>query len=114
MYAFLLVWPNSSTEIALGAPLTTAATTVTLLGSSGGPLPWRASNGTAAIFIDVASVRLHTLASRWIWAFKLENVIPRNITDVIPPGGGASFIFPSSVFCTLLCALYWLMIKQFK
>jgi alpha-L-fucosidase len=45
VYATLLNWPNGTTEITLGAPVTSSSTTVNLLGFSGGPLSWH-SGGT--------------------------------------------------------------------
>jgi len=73
VYAFLLVWPKGSTEISLGAPITTSNTQVTLLGSNIGPLKWRPLNGTDGIIIDVSNVEAYSLESDWAWAFKLTN-----------------------------------------
>ncbi len=77
VYAFLLVWPNNETEITLGAPVTSSSTTVTLLGSSGGPLSWRSSSASGGIIIDLSSVKIYSLASDWAWVFKLQNVTPK-------------------------------------
>ena len=73
VYAFLLVWPKGSTEISLGAPITTSNTQVTLLGSNIGPLKWRPLNGTDGIIIDVSNVEAYSLESDWAWTFKLPN-----------------------------------------
>jgi hypothetical protein len=77
VYASLLVWPNTETEITLGAPVTSASTTVTLLGSSGGPLSWRSAGASGGIIIDVSSVKIYSLASDWAWVFKLQNITPK-------------------------------------
>jgi hypothetical protein len=76
VYASLLSWPKNATEITLGAPVSSASTTVTLLGSSGGPLKWR-SAGASGIIIDVSTVEIYSLASDWAWVFKLQNVTPK-------------------------------------
>ncbi len=81
MYASLLVWPTDTTEITLGAPVSSASTTVTLLGSSGGALKWR-SAGASGIIIDVSNVKIYSLASDWAWVFKLQNITPK-LTDNI-------------------------------
>ncbi|CAF1176611.1 unnamed protein product [Adineta ricciae] len=74
VYACLLVWPNSTSEISLGAPVSSASTTVSLLGSSGGPLKWRSGGASGGIVIDVSSVKIYSLASDWTWVFKIQNV----------------------------------------
>ncbi len=74
VYAFLLIWPKDSTEIILGAPLSSSNTVVALLGSSGGSLSWRVASGTRGIVIDVSTIKLHLLRSAWTWTFKLENI----------------------------------------
>ena len=76
VYASLLVWPNSTSEITLGATVTSGSTTVNLLGFSGSPLKWR-SGGASGIVIDVSSVTLNSIASDWAWVFKLQNVSPK-------------------------------------
>jgi alpha-L-fucosidase len=76
VYASLLSWPKGTTEITLGAPVSSASTTVTLLGSSGGALKWR-SAGASGIIIDVSTVEIYSLASDWAWVFKLQNVTPK-------------------------------------
>ncbi len=73
VYASLLIWPNNSTEITLGAPVSSASTSVTLLGSNGDALKWR-SAGASGIIIDVSNIKIYSLASDWTWVFKLENV----------------------------------------
>ena len=80
VYACLLVWPNSTSEISLGAPVTSASTTVSLLGSSGGPLNWRSGGTSGGIVIDVSSVKIYSLASDWTWVFKIQNIAPKKTT----------------------------------
>ncbi len=81
VYASLLVWPSGTTEITLGAPVTSASTTVTLLGSSGGPLTWRSAGASGGIIIDVSSVKVYSLASDWAWVFKLQNITPKQTSN---------------------------------
>ena len=83
VYASLLVWPSNSTEITLGAPVTTANTQVTLLGSTAGPLKWRSAGTSGGIIIDVSNIKIYSLASDWTWVFKLQNVTPK-VDDVLP------------------------------
>jgi hypothetical protein len=77
VYASLLVWPNTATEITLGATVSSSSTTVTLLGSSGGPLTWRSAGASGGIIIDISNVKIYSLASEWAWVFKLQNVTPK-------------------------------------
>jgi hypothetical protein len=77
VYASLLVWPSNTTEITLGAPVTSSSTTVNLLGSSGGPLKWRSAGAGGGIIIDVSNVDIYSLASDWTWVFKLQNITPK-------------------------------------
>ncbi len=77
VYASLLVWPSNTTEITLGAPVTSASTTVTLLGSSVGPLTWRSAGASGGIIIDVSNIKTYSLASDWAWVFKLQNITPK-------------------------------------
>jgi hypothetical protein len=74
VYASLLVWPKATSEVMLGAVLSSANTRVTLLGSTLGPLSWKAASASGGIVIDVSNVKLYSLASDWAWVFKLENV----------------------------------------
>ncbi len=76
MYTILLVWPSDTTEITIGAPVSSSSTTVTLLGSSVGPLKWQ-SAGASGIIIDVSNIKIYSLASDWAWVFKLQNVTPK-------------------------------------
>ncbi len=77
VYASLLVWPKNTTEVTLGAPVSSSSTTVTLLGSSDGALKWRSAGASGGIIIDVSSVKIYSLASDWAWVFKLQNVTPK-------------------------------------
>ncbi len=83
VYASLLVWPQGATEITLGAVVSSASTTVTLLGSSGGPLTWRSAGASGGIIIDVSSVKIYSLASDWTWVFKLQNITPKQTSSVL-------------------------------
>lgn len=74
MYASLLVWPQNTTEILLGAPVSSSNTRIFLLGSDIGPLKWRPASVTGGIIIDVSNVKIYSLASNWAWVFKLENI----------------------------------------
>ncbi|CAF1379535.1 unnamed protein product [Adineta steineri] len=79
VYGSLLIWPNNTTEITLGAPVSSASTTVTLLGSNAGPLKWRAAGGSGGIIIDISNIKMYSLASDWAWVFKLQNITPKQI-----------------------------------
>ncbi len=81
MYACLLQWSNETTEITLGAPLNSSSTTVTLLGSSVGPLKWRPASTSGGIIIDVSNIEIYSLASDWAWVFKLTNVSGKKDMD---------------------------------
>jgi hypothetical protein len=74
VYASLLIWPNDSTDITLGATVSSSDTRITLLGSDIGPLKWRPVNVTGGIIIDVSNIKIYSLANDWTWVFKLENV----------------------------------------
>jgi hypothetical protein len=77
VYASLLVWPNNTTEITLGAPVTSPSTTVTLLGSNVGALKWSSAGASGGIIIDVSNIEVYSLASDWAWVFKLQNITPK-------------------------------------
>ncbi|CAF1576485.1 unnamed protein product, partial [Adineta steineri] len=68
-----------TTEITLGAPVSSASTIVTLLGSNIGPLKWRAASGSGGIIIDISNIKMYSLASDWAWVFKLQNITPKQI-----------------------------------
>ncbi|CAF4054538.1 unnamed protein product, partial [Rotaria sp. Silwood1] len=74
VYACLLVWSKDTTEIMLGAPISSGSTRVTLLGSDVGPLKWHSIISSGGIIIDVSNIKTYSLASDWAWVFKLENV----------------------------------------
>jgi hypothetical protein len=78
VYASLLVWPNNSSEVALGAPVTSAETVVTLLGSDLSSLKWHAAGTTGGIIIDLSTIKENSLASDWTWVFKLQNLTNQN------------------------------------
>ena len=76
VYASLLVWPSNTTEVTLGAPVTSTDTEVTLLGSTVGPLKWQSAGTSGGIIIDVSNIKIYSLASDWAWVFKLQNIKP--------------------------------------
>ncbi|CAF2773583.1 unnamed protein product [Rotaria sp. Silwood2] len=84
VYAFLLIWPKDSTEIILGAPLSSSRTIVTLLGSSADSVSWHVTSGDRGIVIDVSAIKLHLLQSEWTWTFKLENLLPDDSFNSTP------------------------------
>jgi hypothetical protein len=57
--------------------VTSASTTVNLLGFSGGPLTWRSGGTGGGIIIDISNVKIYSLASDWAWVFKLQNITPK-------------------------------------
>ncbi|CAF4371873.1 unnamed protein product, partial [Rotaria sp. Silwood2] len=71
VYASLLIWSNDTTEITLGAPVSSTSTHVTLLGSDVGPLNWRSASESGGIIIDVSNIKIYSLASDWAWFEKL-------------------------------------------
>ncbi len=83
VYASLLVWPSNGTEVTLGAPVSSSSTTVTLLGSSTGPLSWRSAGASGGIIIDVSNIKIDSLASDWTWVFKLQNVTPKQTSKIM-------------------------------
>jgi hypothetical protein len=83
VYASLLVWPSTETEVTLGAPVSSASTTVTLLGSSAGPLKWRSAGESGGIIIDVSTIKSYSLASDWAWVFKLQNITPKQTSNIL-------------------------------
>jgi hypothetical protein len=83
IYAFLLVWPNDTTEILLGAPVPQSNTSVVLLGEHTGSLQWRSTNETSGLIIDVSIIQTKSIVSRWASVFKLQNIIVRNTMNII-------------------------------
>jgi hypothetical protein len=82
VYACLLAWPETGTVIRFGAAVSSSNTTVTLLGSSLGPLKWRSEGASGGIIVDISNVKIYSLASDWAWVFKLQNITPK-LTDNI-------------------------------
>ena len=68
------MWPSNTTEVTLGAPVTSTDTEVTLLGSNVGPLKWQSAGASSGIIIDVSNIKPHSLTSDWTWVFKLRNI----------------------------------------
>ncbi|CAF3942017.1 unnamed protein product, partial [Rotaria magnacalcarata] len=76
VYASLLDWQKNTSEILLGAPVSSSSTRVTLLGSDMVPLNWHPASASGGIVIDVSNVKIYSLATDWAWVFKLENITP--------------------------------------
>ncbi|CAM4759519.1 unnamed protein product [Rotaria magnacalcarata] len=74
VYASLLDWQKNTSEILLGAPVSSSSTRVTLLGSDMVPLNWHPASASGGIVIDVSNVKIYSLATDWAWVFKLENI----------------------------------------
>ncbi|CAF1381343.1 unnamed protein product [Adineta ricciae] len=118
VYAFLLIWPKNTTEIILGAPLTSASTVVTILGSNGDSLQWKTANSGRGIVIDTSNIKLHLLESQWVWTFRLTNLLTDNTT--LPtiqqttstvqstPRGNANISFSSSFLLFVLLCVYFM------
>ncbi|CAF1971844.1 unnamed protein product [Rotaria magnacalcarata] len=70
----LLDWQKNTSEILLGAPVSSSSTRVTLLGSDMAPLNWHPASASGGIVIDVSNVKIYSLATDWAWVFKLENI----------------------------------------
>jgi hypothetical protein len=74
VYAFLLVWPQNTTKVILGAPVPSSNTIVTLLGFNEAALNWSDAEGTSGIIIDISNIMSYSLASDWAWVFKLQHI----------------------------------------
>ncbi len=81
MYACLLAWPETGTVIRFGAAVSSSSTTVTLLGSSLGPLKWRSEGASGGIIVDISNVKIYSLANDWVWVFKLQNITPKQTNE---------------------------------
>jgi alpha-L-fucosidase len=79
VYASLLRWPSTTSEVTLGAVVSSSSTVVTLLASSAGSLSWRAASETGGIVIDVSNIKSYSLRSDWAWVFKLENISAKQL-----------------------------------
>ena len=77
------MWSNTSTEVTLGAPVSSSTTTIALLGSNVGPLKWHSAGTSGGIIIDVSNIKIYSLASDWAWVFKLTNVTGREMMNGI-------------------------------
>ncbi|CAG5131394.1 unnamed protein product [Candidula unifasciata] len=71
VYAIVLTWPESS-NLTLASPVTTASTTVTMLGYntpfSWSPLP------NSGLQIQIPAIPFNQLPSKWAWVFKLTGI----------------------------------------
>ena len=72
MYAILLEWPLTS-ELTLGAPISTSGTQVTMLGYEG-EFNWKPATDKGGIIVTFPSIPVSKLPCQWAWALKLENV----------------------------------------
>ncbi|CAF0903823.1 unnamed protein product [Adineta ricciae] len=121
VYAFLLMWPKNITEITLGAPLPSANTVVTMLGSNDRSIPWKVGSDNRGMMIDISNVKLHLLESQWVWVFRLTDLLTDNATMTtiqrttstarITPRSNANLSFSSSLslFMLLDVLLYVVM-----
>ena len=71
VYAILLQWPKAGT-LTLGAPLTTSATEVSLLGYQG-KFYWK-KGLTGGIEIDIPKIAWNLMPCKWAWVFKLDGI----------------------------------------
>jgi len=72
VYAIVLVWPMDGT-LALGAPMTTLNTTVTMLGYVGAAFKWAPMSGSG-MNVMFPAISPNQLPSTWAWVLKLENL----------------------------------------
>jgi len=77
VYAILLNWPEDSTTIELGAPISSVSTKISVLGREGA-IDWHSSSEKSGIIIDITNLKAYSLPTDWAWVFKLENVEGRN------------------------------------
>ncbi|CAF5142294.1 unnamed protein product, partial [Rotaria sp. Silwood1] len=77
VYACLLDWQKNTTELVLGAPISSSSTSITLLGSDVGSLSWRLAGASGGIIIELSNIKIYSLASDWAWVFKLQNITPK-------------------------------------
>ncbi|XP_046357814.2 alpha-L-fucosidase-like [Haliotis rufescens] len=71
VYAIILDWPEGDT-LTLGAPVTTVATTVSLMGYQGN-FNWKKGN-TGGIVIEIPPIPVNKIPCMWAWSFKLTGL----------------------------------------
>ncbi|CAF1442663.1 unnamed protein product [Rotaria sordida] len=81
VYACLLDWQKNTTELTLGAPISSSNTSITLLGSDVGSLSWRSAGTSGGIIIELSDIQIYSLASDWAWVFKLQNITSKRINE---------------------------------
>lgn len=72
VYAILLGYPQGG-QFQIGAPITNATTTVSMLGYPNA-INWTRPSTGPGLSIDFSSINIASLPCKWAWAFKLENV----------------------------------------
>ena len=72
VYAILLEWPLTS-ELTLGAPISTSGTQVTMLGYEG-EFNWKPATEKGGMIVTFPSIPVSKLPCQWAWALKLGNV----------------------------------------
>ncbi|CAH3121422.1 unnamed protein product [Porites lobata] len=72
-YAITLEWPTTGT-LNLSVPVTTATTTVNLLGLPDVKIPWKALTSHSGIMISVPPLTVSEMPCKWAWVFKMSNV----------------------------------------
>jgi len=74
VYGIVLRWPENNV-LYLGAPSTSAATAVSMLGYSGPAVfHWTRGTGGKGINIQFPSISITELPSTWAWVLKLEHI----------------------------------------
>jgi alpha-L-fucosidase len=71
VYAILLKYPTETKKVTLGAPQTSDATKISILGYDG-TIQWVVSAG--GLNIDLSNIQYSSLQSNWAWVIKLVNV----------------------------------------
>ena len=72
VYAIALQWPFTGV-LALGAPISTENTQVTMLGYEG-KFAWKPATDKGGLIVTVPCIPTNKLKSKWAWVFKLEYV----------------------------------------
>ena len=72
MYVILLEWPLTD-ELTLGAPISTSATQVTMLGYKG-EFNWKPATDKGGMIVTFPGIPVSKLPWQRAWALKLENV----------------------------------------
>ncbi|KAL5013416.1 hypothetical protein ScPMuIL_007686 [Solemya velum] len=70
VYATVLTWPGSN--LTLGAPTSTSATVISLLGFPGN-LNWKPASPSGVI-INIPPIPINKMPCKWAWVFKMEGL----------------------------------------